>query len=82
LNDVNEPARFHAAATILVQNEPESILALLDCLIDEESVRVKNKIVDGFIAREWGVPEEKREDVRKSLPSGVTVDAAGQFKRR
>jgi hypothetical protein len=82
LNDVNEPARFHAVATTLAQDDATSIPALLDCLCDEESVRVKNKIVDGFVNRGWTVPEEKREEVRKSLPSGVTIDAAGGLKRR
>jgi hypothetical protein len=82
LNDVNEPARFHAVATTLAQGEAEAIVPLLDCLVDEESVRVRNKIVEGFIARDWTVPEEKRDEVRKALPSGTTIDAAGFLKKR
>jgi HEAT repeat protein len=82
LLDVNESARFHAVGATLAQDDPEAIPALLDCLVDEESVRVKHRLVDGFIAREWAVPEEKREAVRKALPSGATIDAAGQMKKR
>lgn len=83
LLDVNESARFHAAGAIFAQDDAaESIPAILDCLVDEESVRVKHRIVDAFVAREWSVPEDKREIVRKSLPSGATVDASGFVKKR
>jgi hypothetical protein len=82
LLDVNEVARFHAVGATLSQEDAESIPALLDCLGDEESVRVKHRIVDGFVAREWIVPEDKREGVRKALPSGATIDATGQMKKR
>jgi hypothetical protein len=82
LLDVNESARFHAVGAMLAQDDPEAIGPLLECLLDEESVRVKHRLVDGFVAREWSVPEEKREAVRKALPSGATIDANGQLKKR
>src|ERR1700722_14508421 len=82
LLDVNEVARFHAVGATLAQDDPEAIPALLDCLVDEESVRVKHRLVYGFGAREWMVPEEKRESARKALPSGTTIDAAGQLRKR
>jgi hypothetical protein len=82
LLDVNEVARFHAVGATLAQDDPEAIGPLLDCLLDEESLRVKHRIVDGFVARGWTVPEEKREAVRKALPSGSTIDASGQLKKR
>jgi len=82
LLDVNEVARFHAVGALLAQEEPEAIAPLLDCVLDEESVRVKHRILDGFASRGWTVPEEKREAVRKALPSGTTVDADGHIKKR
>jgi hypothetical protein len=82
LLDVNEVARFHAVGALLAQEDPEAMTAILDCLVDEESVRVKHRILDGFLARGWAVPEEKREAVRKALPSGTTVDADGHIKKR
>jgi hypothetical protein len=82
LLDVNEVARFHAVGAMLAQEESEAIPALLECLVNEESVRVKHRILDGFLARGWSVPEEKREVVRKALPSGTTVDADGHVKKR
>ena len=82
LLDVNEVARFHAVGALLFQGEPDVVGPLLDCLVDEESVRVKHRILDGFLARDWAVPEEKREAVRKALPSGTTIDAGGHVKKR
>lgn len=81
LEDVNEPARFHAATTMLAQNEPSVVPALLKLLEDEESVRVKNKIADGLAARQWTVPEELRESVRKVLPYAYTIDGDGRLKK-
>jgi hypothetical protein len=82
LLDVNEVARFHAVGAMLAQEDAEAIAAIMDCLVDEESVRVKHRILDGFLARGWAVPDEKREAVRKALPSGTTVDADGHIKKR
>jgi hypothetical protein len=82
LLDVNEVARFHAVGALLAQNDAESIGALVDCLLDEESVRVKHRILDGFLARGWAVPDDKRDVVRKVLPSGTTIDAGGQVHKR
>ena len=82
LEDVNETARFHAVATTLAQNNVESIPPLLKVLIDEESVRVRTKIADGFVARGWSVPEEKRDAIRKALPAGFTIGADGKMTKR
>jgi hypothetical protein len=86
LEDVNEPARFHAALATLAQDDPEAAslaqASLLKLMLDEESVRVRNKIAEGFIAREWVVPEDQREPVRKVLPAGFNIDGQGQMKRR
>ena len=82
LLDVNESARFHAVGAMLAQGDAEAIPSLLDCLVDEESVRVKHRLVDGFVTHGWTVPDEKREAVRKALPSGATIDASGQMRKR
>jgi hypothetical protein len=82
LEDVNEPARFHAASALLAQNDPEAAVALAKLLGDEESVRVRNKIAEGLAARGWTVPEEERAAVRKALPAGWAVDASGKMTKR
>lgn len=82
LEDVHEPARFHAAATLLAQDDSTVIAPLVKLMEDEESVRVKNKIADGIVAREWSVPDELREPMRKVLPYAFSIDGDGRLKKR
>ncbi len=82
LQDVNEPARFHAVAATLAQKDIEAIRPLIAALLEEESVRVRGKIADGFVALGWEVPDEQRAAVRKVLPPQYTVDGAGMMTKR
>jgi hypothetical protein len=82
LEDVNESARFHAVATLLAQDDPASAPALGRLYVEEESVRIRNKVVEGLFARGWSVPEEYREAVRKSLTPPFYLDAAGRIAKR
>ena len=67
---------------VLAQDDEATVSALLDALLVEESFRVKNKIVDGILARGWSVPEERREAVRKVLPPGYTINGNGTLNKR
>jgi HEAT repeat protein len=82
LEDVNEPARFHAVVALLNQDSDAVIGSLLTMLLEEESVRIKAKVADAFIQREWVVPEEQREPVRKVLPYEYGIDGNGNFTKR
>ncbi len=82
LQDVNEPARFHAVAATLAQNDAEAVKPLIAALLEEESVRVRAKIADGFIAQGWTIPEDERNAVRKVLPDAYTVNGAGLVTKR
>lgn len=78
LEDVNETVRFHGAAAILAQDEAEQARdALLDALVKEESVRVRARILDGFLDHEWAVPKERIDEVRPQLPQGWAIDPQG-----
>ena len=78
LKDSNESARFHAVATTLAQKNDASIPALVEALIEEESLRIRTKIGDGFAQNHWCVSDDKRDAVRRVLPSqfGVGPDGA------
>jgi HEAT repeat protein len=82
LEDVNEPARFHAAATLLAQDDPAIVPALAKLLVDEESVRVRTKVAEGLAARAWPLPDEHRSAVRAVLPGGYVLDGAGRITKR
>jgi HEAT repeat protein len=78
LEDVNEPARFHAVCALLAQDAPESADALADLLPDEESVRVRNRVAEGLATRGWSVSAEHRDRARGGLPPGYTIDGMGR----
>jgi HEAT repeat protein len=82
LEDVNEPARFHAVATLVAQDDPACAPALATLLADEESLRVRTKIAEGLLARGWLVPSDAQDAVRKSLPAGFLLDGAGKVTKR
>jgi HEAT repeat protein len=79
LEDVNEPARFHAAATLLAQEDPATLPALIRLLLEEESVRVRAKVAEGIAARSWEIPEAERPGVRSALPAPFSIDARGRI---
>lgn len=82
LADANETVRFHAVGAILAQPERvEHREALLATLCREESVRVKNRILDGFIAEGWSLAA-RRDEVRKALPPGYALDEVGNARKR
>jgi HEAT repeat protein len=77
LGDANETVRFQTAGTLLAQAEAEGHrAALVRCFCAEESVRVRNRILDGFAARGWGVGESLAE-VKARLPPGYSLDSQG-----
>jgi HEAT repeat protein len=82
LEDVNEPARFHAAAALLAQDDPAAVAALSDMLLDEESVRVRMKVVEGLAARRWAIAEADRDKLRNVLPAGYGLDAQARVVKR
>ena len=74
----DEPARFHAAATLLAQEDAAALPALQALLLEEESVRVRAKVADGLAARAWEIPEADRKGIRATLPAGFAIDARGR----
>lgn len=82
LQDVNEPARFHAAATTIAQADAASIDPLVAVLVDEESVRVRTRIAEGFAAQGWTVPEEHWEAARRALPHQFSLTSDGKILKR
>jgi HEAT repeat protein len=82
LEDVNEPARFHAASTLLAQGDEAAAPALARLLGDEESVRVRTRIAEGLATRGWPVPAGEQDAVGKALPPGFALDGAGRVVKR
>ena len=82
LEDVNEPARFHAASTLLAHGDAAALPALVKLLLDEESVRVRMRVAEGLSVRGWRIPDADRAAVRKILPPPFAVDSDGKVVKR
>jgi hypothetical protein len=82
LEDSSEAIRFVAVATVFAQEAAESVVPLAKTLAAEESVRVKNRLVEGLLARGWVIPEDLRAGVREALPSQFALDPQGKVKKR
>jgi len=82
LEDVNGDARFLAVGTVLAQDNESAIPALLKVIEEEESLRIKNRILDGFVARSWSVPEDLVARTRKGLSPDFNIDARGLVVKR
>jgi len=77
LRDANETARFHAVGTLLSQPEAaEHREALVACLLAEDSVRVRNRILEAFASSGWDVGPNL-DAVRSRLPAGYRLDSRG-----
>jgi HEAT repeat protein len=82
LEDVNETVRFHAVESTFAQSNKESIPALISLLEKEESVRIKNKVCEGFITKSWKIPDELAATVKSALRDvDFRMDATGAITR-
>jgi hypothetical protein len=83
LEDVNETVRFHAVQTTFSQGNEASVPPLVKMLAHEESVRVKNKVAEGLMARGWVVPIELRTSANDALrdSNGYSIGADGKLKK-
>jgi hypothetical protein len=82
LSDANETVRFHAASTLLGQADAAAHRSALAQRVEqEESVRVRVRILDGFVKAGWAI-ENASEALRARLPAGFALDAKGLPVRR
>ena len=79
--DSNETARLNAVMALLAQKDTQVVEPLVTQLLDEESVRVKNKICEGLMQLGAEIAEERRDEVRKALPERYVVDGSGALKK-
>jgi hypothetical protein len=74
LNDANESARFAAVGAIIGQDAVVAHkAALVNALCQEDSVRVRNRILDAFASGGHSV-EPEQERVKARLTQGYTLD--------
>lgn len=84
LKDMDEGVRFAAAEALLRLGDAEVARApLLELFTsnEEESLRLRIAIADGFVERGWTV-EGFRPGVEKKLPDSFAIDREGRMKRK
>jgi HEAT repeat protein len=82
LADTNETVRFHAACTLLGQSDASDHRAALAARVQhEESVRVRVRILDGFIQKGWPI-EDAPSGLIARLPTGFSLDGKGAISKK
>lgn len=81
LTDASEMVRFTAVNTTFAVNDEKSTPALVDALVAEESLRVKNRIGERLADRGWRIPDELVDGTKKALPPGFAVEQSRVVKR-
>ncbi|MBN1773132.1 MAG: hypothetical protein JXB32_17835 [Deltaproteobacteria bacterium] len=81
LEDVNETARFQAVSTVFGCRSEATREPLIKLFLEDESMRIKNAVLDGFVETGWPVTGH-RGDVEKALPKGYVLDRAGVIRHR
>ena len=82
LDDMNETVRFHAAGAILAQDEADAALdALTKAFLAEESVRVRMRMLDGYVERGWKLADVK-EEATKKMPRGYSLGKKGEVRKK
>lgn len=80
LMDLSEEVRFAAAATVLnCENAEEAAETLVAAVIEEESLRVKNRITIGMVERGIKVPLGLLEKLRPACPPGFHLGEDGSI---
>jgi hypothetical protein len=83
LEDVSEPVRFQAVLTLLSANHELAVPRLVELAIDEESVRIRNKIAEGISFKGWVVPAELRDRFSGAVyGGGFSLDGDGKVRGR
>jgi len=82
LEDMNETVRFYAVGAILAQDEADAAVeAMTKALLAEESVRVRIRMLDGYIERGWTLGDAKAEATKK-MPTGYTLGKKGEVRKK
>jgi len=82
LEDMNETVRYYTVGAILAQDDAETALAALtQAFLGEESVRVRMRMLDGYIERDWSMGDAK-DAASKRLPTGYSLGKKGEVRKR
>ena len=84
LADMDEGVRYAAVESLVRQADASAAMPLLDQLTkaEEDSLRVRLQIADGFADLGWSVPSDKRDAVLKFLPDQFKLAKDGRVEKK
>jgi HEAT repeat protein len=85
LKDMDEGVRYAAVESLVRQGDEEAASPALVALFtsaDEDSLRIRLQIADGFADRGWTVPTERRADVQRLIPDQYKVTKDGRVEKK
>ncbi len=74
LSDASEGVRFAAVTTVFACENDAAAESLCAALVEDESLRVKNRIAAGLVERAWTVPDALLETLPGALPPGFRLE--------
>lgn len=78
LEDVDETVRFQTAVALTNHGDEQSREPLLKTMCEDESLRIRNEIIDAFARLEWPTTGFKKK-VESILPPGYRQDKNGKI---
>ena len=82
LQDMNETVRFYAVGAILAQDGADATLdSMTKAFLVEESVRVRIRMLDGYVERSWTLGAVK-DEASKKMPTGYTLGKKGEVRKK
>lgn len=83
LMDEEEEVRFHAVDAIATYPGPETADVLVQrLLVPDETLRIRNFVMDLLIQNRWPVPRAHRKALRENLPEEFWIDDTGVIQRK
>lgn len=81
LEDASEPVRFAAVGTVVAMDQAEGVISLVQTLLAEESLRVRNRILSSLADKGWSIPSEQVGMLSAILPPDFEL-TDGVIRRR
>jgi len=85
LDDMDETVRFLAVGCLSEQSKEDAETArdaLVELLAKEESVRVRERVLDALVEHGWKLSSKEVDAIRPQLPTGWAIDPKGHLRRR
>lgn len=81
LTDASEQVRFAAVSTVFACKSDAATEGLVVALVEDESLRVKNRVAAGFADVGWSIPEALLDGARSALPREFALGGDGVVRR-